>query len=645
MNDNWKMKGRDLIRELYNLSQFVAKSNRTRIVQKPVYPQRDLFKIHHFDNKAKITSLKGIEFVLRMKNIEEIPFKFDEILSEEAINNVVIPYCKNDVIATELFRLHPVTQSMIEMRDTLSPQYQMDMTNFNDVKIGEMIFMKKIIDKGGRHLLYSEEDGSIKNTDRNHIHIKDIILPFITFTHPEFSSLLEFYRGKTLIKNDPWIESLKDKNEKDDDSILNGVFSKLKIEEVSNIPYLVPEIKKKRVKLEDGTVNIVEYQKSLNINYHDKIYYFGTGGIHMSCLPGIYLADKDKEILDFDVEGYYPTESINYKFEPEHLKGYYSETHAEIKQERKKYPKKTPANTGLKLAGNGTYGKGNSKFSPLRDAQYVAQTCVNGQLLLAMLIERITVEIGPDRVEFLQANTDGFTLMSQRTERDKIMSIVKRWEKLTDLVMELSEYKEMVIRDVNNYIAVYLNDSLKSKGTFVWEGLEFHKDHSQLIVSKAVEYYFTENIPVHTTICSEEDMFMFFKKVKINRNHRLVGRSEYREVIEMDYSKSKRGKKVITYEWEFEQEHQHLSRYFISEEGEALFKLMPPLPKEPDKPRETAVEAGYFCTVWNYLPDNDWQATMRQSINYDYYINEANKIINAIETHKLEEDGEDGNDE
>ena len=38
-------------------------------------PQIDLFKIHHFDNKARATSLKVLEFNMRSDSIQDLPFK------------------------------------------------------------------------------------------------------------------------------------------------------------------------------------------------------------------------------------------------------------------------------------------------------------------------------------------------------------------------------------------------------------------------------------------------------------------------------------------------------------------------------------------------------------------------------------------
>jgi hypothetical protein len=37
-------------------------------------PQLDLFKIWHYDNKARITSLKWLEFAMRMDSIEDLPY-------------------------------------------------------------------------------------------------------------------------------------------------------------------------------------------------------------------------------------------------------------------------------------------------------------------------------------------------------------------------------------------------------------------------------------------------------------------------------------------------------------------------------------------------------------------------------------------
>ena len=51
-----------------------------------VVPQIDLFKIHHFDNKARTTSLKSLEFNMRSATIEDLPFKVGTRLTQEQLN-------------------------------------------------------------------------------------------------------------------------------------------------------------------------------------------------------------------------------------------------------------------------------------------------------------------------------------------------------------------------------------------------------------------------------------------------------------------------------------------------------------------------------------------------------------------------------
>ena len=48
-------------------------------------PQIDLFKIHHFDNKARSTSLKVLEFNMRSDNIEDLPFDVGINLTAEQV--------------------------------------------------------------------------------------------------------------------------------------------------------------------------------------------------------------------------------------------------------------------------------------------------------------------------------------------------------------------------------------------------------------------------------------------------------------------------------------------------------------------------------------------------------------------------------
>lgn len=124
----------------------------------------DLFRIHHFDNEARRTSLKWCEFMMDM-DVEEMPIHFlKENLTEEEVE-MTREYRKHDVMATlcllyiTLGQLEKVEEMLSEIYgfpftlDALRETYkgknkiqdrfdveietQMNCMNWSDVKIGE----------------------------------------------------------------------------------------------------------------------------------------------------------------------------------------------------------------------------------------------------------------------------------------------------------------------------------------------------------------------------------------------------------------------------------------------------------------------------------------------------------------------------
>ena len=111
---------------------------------KIIINQLDLFKMNHYDNKAKMTSLKLLEFNMRLKNIEDLPFPVGQPLTSEEMD-VLIKYNFSDVDATLEF--YKLCYDAIAFRADLTTKFGFDCTNLNDGKIGEQFFMKK--DRGG----------------------------------------------------------------------------------------------------------------------------------------------------------------------------------------------------------------------------------------------------------------------------------------------------------------------------------------------------------------------------------------------------------------------------------------------------------------------------------------------------------------
>ena len=94
-------------------------------------PQLDLFKIHHFDNLAKATSLKVLEFNMRSKSIQDLPFPVGTHLTDDQIDQLKI-YNLHDVSETRKFLEH--SRDEIKFREELTEKYGKNFINYNDTK-------------------------------------------------------------------------------------------------------------------------------------------------------------------------------------------------------------------------------------------------------------------------------------------------------------------------------------------------------------------------------------------------------------------------------------------------------------------------------------------------------------------------------
>src|SRR4030042_3221924 len=150
-------------------------------------PQLDLYRINHFDNKSKRTSLKAVEIAINLENVDDTPFKFEHKVQDNEVQRI-LEYNLNDVIAT--YEFYKLNIDEIEMRKELSREYKIDLLNANEPKIGSEIFAK---------LLSEEMNIPIKElkkmrTYRSSINLNDCILPYIKFANKEFNELLEIYK-------------------------------------------------------------------------------------------------------------------------------------------------------------------------------------------------------------------------------------------------------------------------------------------------------------------------------------------------------------------------------------------------------------------------------------------------------------------
>ncbi len=319
--------------------------------------QIDLYKIHHFDNQARATSLKMLEFCMRMNDIKDLPYPPGATLTERQAQEV-ITYNRHDVDATADFLQETVDK--IEFRHKMTDAYGVNMLNYNDTKIGESILIHRLEEQLGDTACYYREDGRRRprQTPRSEIALRDVVLPLVNFKRPEFNAILQWFNERVITET-------------------KGVFSEIPFEDVEVIkPYADLSPKNKKL-------------KELNVVVDGFKFVFGTGGIHGSIDPCTVVADDEYDIIDADVTSLYPSISIVNQLYPEHLTDAFVPIYEGIFHERARHAKGTMENAALKLALNGSYGKSNSKYSPLFDPQFTMAITINGQLQLCMLSERL----------------------------------------------------------------------------------------------------------------------------------------------------------------------------------------------------------------------------------------------------------------
>ena len=528
------------------------------------YYTLDLMKIWHFDNVNKMTSLKSLEFAMKMDNLQELPYHHNDILSEQEVE-VVRNYCWNDIEATYKFFLESLDK--IKFRIRMGEIYDLDLTNYNDVKIGEMILLKELEKTMGDSIRKMR-------TPRSSMDMKDIILPIISFESKEFNTLLTWWKDKVITQT-------------------KGQFSELPLDYVEPLlPYCDNTLKKGRL-------------KKLNILYKDVKFDFGTGGIHGVCGSGVWKETEDEELILVDVSSYYPNLARFFFFHPEHIPVEIFVNMIEILYKQRMEGKKVGDNeivSAIKLALNGAlYGKSNSKYSFMFDPMFMMKICVNGQLLLVSLAEKLMDE----GMELIQINTDGILVKLKRSDRHILDKHCQEWQDLTKLSLDYDHFSLVVQKDVNNYLAVYTNGKIKEKGTAFTTSPDWHQNHSSLVIQKAIKAYFIDGVAPEVFI-QKADIYDFFLRGKVKKYHKLIMRGE--EDVET----------------------QRIVRYLVTNEGVSLIKIMPPLAKKPDEWREENLEADWLCTVCNDLRGVDLEE-LRENINYEYYLERIYKVIKTVE--------------
>lgn len=203
-------------------------------------PQLDLYRLWHFNNKAKTQSLKGLEIHMKFSNVMDMPIGHDKANIQYDEIEEILDYNLNDVEATLEFYKRSIEK--ISLRRDLNKQYDLGAINYPDSKIGEELTLKLYCAETGLDYWETKK----LRTERPEIALKDCIFDYIEFQTPQFKNLLKDFESRVI----------------------------------------------------KGTKGTLEKSVVFNNFKYD----YGAGGIHGCILPGIYESNDEWIIIDADVK-------------------------------------------------------------------------------------------------------------------------------------------------------------------------------------------------------------------------------------------------------------------------------------------------------------------------------------------------------
>lgn len=617
----------------------ITKANKKEYIEFPLWKQStkqiDLYKMNHWDNPAKRSSLKWIQFSMDWHNVQEMPIEHTSIITTQEEIDLIVSYCINDVSSTK--EIYNRSKELLRLRQSLTQEYKIDLYSASEPRITKEIFGQILSEKAG----IDKADLKIMRTPRDKIVLKDIVLPYVKFETPEFQSVLNYFNSKTIAGN-----NLK------------------------------------------GAVKYSIKHKGVQTDY-------GLGGIHGCRDKGIYEAGKGMIIMTSDVTSYYPNLAIRNKWSPAQLPNQaFCELYEWFFDERVRIPKKDPKNAVYKLILNGTFGLSIDENSFLYDPLFGMKITVNGQLSLSMLYEMLSTKI-PHSIPMMQ-NTDGLEMMIPEEYYNLYMSICAEWEEMTQLKLEHDKYKKLILFDVNNYIGVFYEKKAKSKeeydavlksnphypsrtdgedyyytpvkckGRFEFTNLALHKDKSFLIIPKAIYNHLIYGIKPEVTIAQNQNIYDYCAGVKA-KDPWIIEEHSIRKGIytvkplqqivryyvskacktcpdeEIQYKSEQEMKDdLLKVGWEYLDDRWYSpdadginhsvdlktawASVYVTKLEEGDVKL---IKKHPDG-RRIQVEAGrWLQTTFNQYVEKPFDA---YNVNLDYYLESIYKEINSVDT-------------
>ena len=528
----------------------------------------------------KIPKFKGID----VDGLNRLIGKWDRLMIPEWVDDV-IHYNTNDVfIVCEMIRLY---RDEIASRYSISKAFKVDVLSASRSRIGDVIFEKLYSDNSG--LQPYQWKG--KKTERNRFSLKKIIFPFINFKTKPLQDLLEEMKTITIYSiGKSAFERVVRLGDLDYTIATGGLHSK------DTPRKLISNIKSNGLECIDEKGNLI-WENLSNDSY-------------------VY--------IHYDITSFYPSIMIAYEIHPEHLDrvafrntvAYCKDTRVRAKHSEEELIDGIPKDVlalVLKIVINSIYGKFGYEFGELFDRLCTLQVTINGQLMIMMLCEELTL----NGIEVVSANTDGIVVKLPAIKKKDFDRITKNWETITKMKADSEEYRRYVCRDINNYAAEEINKKVDSKGDYnpMMYAADLTKGYDAPIVSKAAYDYLLYDIPILDTLYQATNILDFCKTQNIGKDWICI------------YTDNN-GTKII----------QRNNRYYVSTIGGTIEKVekdqsnVDCFVQEDGSISNASGRRGNLCAgqkvqILNTLDDTD---IAFRNISYDYYYNEVMKLIDPI---------------
>jgi hypothetical protein len=453
--------------------------------------------VDHIDLYEVAPGLVGLKMYgarLHSKRLQDLPFDPDHIITP-ADRPVMRTYVYNDVDTT--IDLYHELEPQLTLRDELSERFGIDLRSKSDAQVAEALIKQKVEQRTGQKVYKPKiVPGAFQY----------VAPKYMQFETPYFQSILHrVLTAKFVVRQDGYV-------------------------------MLPPEL---------------DYNngKGFAIRIEGATFAMGIGGLHSKESSISFYADDEFEIHDTDVRGYYPNmilasgkspRAMGQHFQPvfrgivddreiakakaarlkKILAGWKGDKESNViwRATNKDFKRAKSDAEGGKVQSNGSFGKTGSPYSVLYAPEMMIQTTIGGQLSIAMLIEKYTM----NGIRVISANTDGVVTLVPKDKVALKWDLTLEWEQQTNLVTEETLYKSIHSRDVNNYVAITTHGEVKKKGVFTQSGpgqpaaLGMKKNPEHQICADAVTEYLSKGTPIEDTIreCQDVRLFIVARAVK-----------------------------------------------------------------------------------------------------------------------------------